>query len=311
MRTQTKPASPSGPGAAAALISAAVGLGLYLLTLAVEVLLGASTRWLLIFLGISSIEVLLPLGLCAQQLAWFAAAAPLAYSTIALIAPGRGSVLRRRLGARRLTAPEAETYRDAITLLRAADPELETPLCFVLDDPLPNAVARGRVLLLSRALLQSDALVAVIAHELGHLESLDARLTEAIFRLRLWPRALYTSAFTSERRPADHESAGGLLWLLCRTALSLALAGPGPRVLAPLWAAYWRAREYAADLHAADLGQAFELASHLTDYAQALDAPRPGLLLNRAVHPPVALRIERLLRATTVSQTAPAPSHPQ
>ena len=54
-------------------------------------------------------------------------------------------------------------------------------------------------------------------------------------------------------------------------------------------------REYAADAYAASLGQAEDLARYLSDNELPFDLPQPRLPFNRAEHPPVAMRIERLL----------------
>jgi Zn-dependent protease with chaperone function len=185
-----------------------------------------------------------------------------------------------------------------MTRLRSVDPSLpESPRYYVLDDPLPGAAVQGRTLILSRGLLESESLAAVLAHELGHVGSLDGRLTEALNRLALWndplapvrpePGGESLLEFGEDRR-------GGLLWGLLRWALRLAGGSFAQRLLSPLWAAHWRAREYVADAYACALGQAEDLARHLSDQEQAFDAPQPRLVFNQAEHPPVALRVERL-----------------
>ena len=58
---------------------------------------------------------------------------------------------------------------------------------FVLDEPQPDAAVCGDTLMLSRGLLESEYLPAVLAHELGHLASSDGKLTAAINRLVLRP----------------------------------------------------------------------------------------------------------------------------
>ena len=104
-----------------------------------------------------------------------------------LLRPGRGRIWGRRLGARRPSATEAEALAEAMALLRSADPALPDPAAWlILDDPLPGAAVRGTTVLLSRALIDSESLAAVLAHELGHADSLDGRLTEALNRLALW-----------------------------------------------------------------------------------------------------------------------------
>lgn len=289
---------------------AATGPALYLLTLAGEGMLGAGTRWLFVYLGAATVGAIVPLGPSAEALAWTAALMPILWSLLGLALPGRGLVWGRRLGARRPSAEEATAIADALALLRCADPDIPDPAgLYVLDDPLPAAAVRGRTLVLSRALVESESLAAVLAHELGHAESLDGRLTEALERLDLWGDPLApTPAEGGEDARPDPDPRGGLLWAILRWALRLSGGGFAQSLLAPLWAAHWRAREYAADAFAASLGQAEDLARHLADTEQAFDAPRPGLLLRAASHPPVALRIERLLAAPAGEGTAMATS---
>jgi len=281
-------------------LSAATGVCLYLLTLAGEGILGASTRWLLAYLAATIALAIFPLGIGAEQLALAAAFAPLAWSVLGLLFPGCGNVWRRRLGARRPTSEEAMAIEDARRMLRGVDSGLPqaTRVC-VLDDPLPWAAARGRTVVLSRGLLESDAVPAVLAHELGHTRSLDGRLTEALERLEPWgdPLAPIEPRTGAGARAARAPDRGGLVLGCARWALRLAGGGCAERLLSPLWCAYWRRREYAADAHAASLGQAEDLARHLSDMELPFDAPHRRLLLNRAEHPPVALRIERLQAA--------------
>ncbi len=114
------------------------------------------------------------------------------------------------------------------------------------------------------------------------------------------------TASTSELRAGIasrlHAAAGLGLYLL--TLAGEVVLGAGVRwlltylgaaaLLAPLWSAYWRSREYAADAHAASLGQSEDLARHLADIELALDFPRRRFPIDLAEHPPVAHRIERL-----------------
>jgi len=279
-------------------VGAASGLALYLLTLSVEAMLGVPVRWLLAYLGAATVGIFVSLGLSAEHLAWIAALAPIAWSVAGLLWPGRGWVWGRLLGARRPSASEGEALAEAMALLRGTDPGLPDPTAWlVLDDPLPGAAVRGTTVLLSRALLESESLAAVLAHELGHADSLDGRLTEALNRLALWGDPLAPAR--TERGGEggvvrSQEPRGGLLWGLIRWALRLAGGSFVQGLLGALWSAYWRSREYAADAYAASLGQAEDLTRHLADFDQPFDAPQPGLLFKAASHPPVALRIERL-----------------
>ncbi len=283
--------------ATASILSTATGLGLYFLTLAGEATLGAGVRWLLIYLGAAIVGAFVPLGLSAEVFAWIAALVPLAWSLFGLARPGRGWIWRRRLGARRPSAEETMVVGEALELLRSADPSFPQRIdYYVLDDPLPAAAVRGRALTLSRGLIESDSLAPVLAHELGHAESLDGRLTEALNRLAIWddPLGPQRAEGGGEARVEFEEPGGGLLWGCARWALRLSGGGFTQHLLSPLWAAHWRAREYAADAHAAALGQAEDLAQHLSDYELPFDAPQRRLFFNASQHPPVALRVERL-----------------
>ena len=82
----------------------------------------------------------------------------------------------------------------------------------------------------------------------------------------------------------------GVRWLLRAAGGTLA-----QQLLSPLWAAHWRAREYAADAGAASLGQAEDLARHLREQVLPFDVPQRRLPWDTAQHPPTAHRIERLL----------------
>jgi Zn-dependent protease with chaperone function len=300
MHTQPESAQehPAGP---APTLPAAGGLGLYLLTLSAEAVLGASARWLLIYLGAATLGAFVSLGLSAEQLAWIGALAPLVHSALGLVLPGKGRLWRLRLGARRMSSGEYDTLLTALELLRAQMPRLDGRVrLYVLDDPLPAAAVRGRAVILTRGLIESESLAAVLAHELGHLHSFDGRLTEALQRLAVWPDPLGPPKRHGAPRPPDDfspEPERSLSWSGLRLFLRLAGGGVAEQALAPLWSAYWRTREYAADVHAASLGQAEDLARHLEDFEQAFDSPQPGLIFNSASHPPVALRIERLQNA--------------
>lgn len=297
MHTQTDSVQ-EHPAGTAPTLSAAAGLGLYLLTLAAEAMLGASARWLLTYLGAATVGAIVSLGLSAEELAWISALAPLVYSTLGLVLPGQGRLWRARLGARRTSLGERDRLLTALELLRAHLPRLNDKVrYYVLDDPLPGAGVRGRALILTRGLIESESLAPVVAHELGHIHSFDGRLTEALQRLAVWPDPLGPSKHHGAPRPSDEfsrEPERSLPWSCLRLLLRLAGGGVAEQVLSPLWSAYWRTREYAADAYAASLGQAEDLARHLEDFEQPFDAPRPGLIFNAAAHPPIALRIERL-----------------
>ncbi|HVC08056.1 MAG TPA: hypothetical protein VND98_10795 [Solirubrobacterales bacterium] len=206
---------------------AAAGCALYLLTISGEAMLGVPVRWLLTYLGAATVGAFVPIGMSAEALAWVGALAPLAWSVAGLLWPGRGWVWGRRLGARRPSATETEALADAMALLRSADPTLPDPTAWlILDDPLPGAAVRGTTVLLSRALIESESLAPALAHELGHADSLDGRLSEALNRLALWGDPLapvQSGPAGKEGGVGSREEPGGrLLWGLLRWSLRLA-----------------------------------------------------------------------------------------
>jgi hypothetical protein len=108
---------------------------------------------------------------------------PTLWSISALFRPVGGAWWwRTRAGGREPSQRERLVYQDAVELLQSYTPKpLPLPRrWFVLDTTQPDAAACGDTLMLSRTLLETDHLPAVLAHELGHLGSPDGRLTAAI-----------------------------------------------------------------------------------------------------------------------------------
>jgi Zn-dependent protease with chaperone function len=211
----------------------------------------------------------------AHTLAWFAAYGPLAVSLATLLLPLGGWLWMQRSGGRRPSERERLTYEDALTTLAAYDPALREPRrWFVLDEPRANAAAYADTLMLTRGLIESGQLEPVLAHELGHLNSSDARLTAALHRLTTPPRRRL-------RFPL------GTLGVLASGAL-------GAWLTRTPWAAYWRRREYAADAYAARLGQGPALARFLETNALENDLPIPFVWLTEHSHPATEHRIDHL-----------------
>jgi Zn-dependent protease with chaperone function len=257
---------------------------------------------------------------------------PTAWSISALFRPlGGAGWWRTRAGGRSPSQREQLVYQDAVELLQGyTSKPLPLPKhWFVLDVPEPDAGACGDTLMLSRALLETDYLPAVLAHELGHLGSPDGRLTAALNRLvflalpfgKATDRGAterYRQPDTPPRREGAHDSPArrprgndavhayidGLdqslhelpydfLRLLFKVTL-LAKGGFGLWITGPIWGRYWRRREYKADQYATSLGQAEELADFLETHALHHDHPVPFIWLTEHTHPPTELRIDRL-----------------
>src|ERR1039458_394791 len=202
---------------------------------------------------------------------------PLVLSFATLILPLGGWWWEQQSGGRSPSERERLVFEDAITSLTYHDPDLRPPRrWFVTDDPELNAAVYADTLKVTRGLLESGFLEAVLAHELGHLNSSDARLAAALHRMTTPPRTELPSVL-------------GMIALVVTGGLAVMLTK------AP-WGVYWRAREYHADLYAANLGQAQSLAMFLENNALENDIPVPFVWLTATTHPPTEHRIDRLLQ---------------
>ncbi|HEY7829113.1 MAG TPA: hypothetical protein VIC06_00930 [Solirubrobacteraceae bacterium] len=307
-------------------------LSLYALTVALEVpamlaryVAGLTAAWILMRMGGHDNG-------SASDWAKLAALGPIAWSALALLTPqGGGWWWRQRLGGRPPSQRERESFQDALGRLRA---RTRTPLptpesWFVLDDPRCEAAVYGHTLMLSKGALElpSAHLSALLAHELGHLRNLDAKLTVAVNRLMLKPfdPIVPPAASDRERRPQSPASPPhtprtpappphtpqtptrrpSLIGWAARGALSLLRGGLGLRLSAPSWGALWREQEYRADSWAASIGWASELADFLEERVLELDHPIPLVGLTAHTHPPTELRIDRLRNSTGPQEPKP------
>jgi Zn-dependent protease with chaperone function len=266
---------------------------------------------------------------------------PTVWSIIALVTPiGSAWWWRTRAGGRNPSMRELLAYQDAVELLQShSDKPLPLPKrWFVLDTPQPDAAVCGNTLMLSRGLLETDHVPAVLAHELGHLGTPDGRLTAAINRLVIFslpfgtrtgddgeqdqsrqhqrPRFHYTPREPTnalDLEPALMQTLYGFLRFLFITSL-IAKGGFGLWLTGPIWGRYWRRREYKADEYAASLGQADELADFLEVHALIHDHPVPFIWLTEHTHPPTELRIDKLRNTAphdqTPAQDEPSPATP-
>jgi Zn-dependent protease with chaperone function len=194
---------------------------------------------------------------------------------------------RQSVGGRGPSGPELVSFTDALDTLKAQDGSVRGPRhWFVLDDPDLAAAVCDDTLMLTRGLLDSDYLTPVLAHELGHLNSMDGRLTCALNRVIVKePR----------RDPdAEQEFPPGLLRLTWRAVMWFLRGGLGLKLLGTTWAVWWRQREYAADRYAKDLGQGEDLADYMETHALFYDRPVPFIWNSLHTHPPTELRIDRL-----------------
>jgi Zn-dependent protease with chaperone function len=209
--------------------------------------------------------------------AWVIGYGPLILSVVTLLLPLGGWLWMQQSGGRTPSERERLLYEDALAVLTRADPQLRPPRrWFVLDAPSINAAAYADTLMLTRGLLESGFLEPVLAHELGHLNSSDARLTASLHRLTTPPR----KRMPFPLRTISFLSSGALGVWMTRTP----------------WAAYWRAREFGADQYAAKLGQGPALARFLDTNALENDLPIPFMWLTEHSHPFTEYRIDRLFQ---------------
>jgi Zn-dependent protease with chaperone function len=244
---------------------------------------------------------------------------PTGWSIVALITPlGGGWWWRQNIGGREPSERERLAYQDALDLLRhhSNQPIREPGNWFVIDAPQPDAAVCGNTLMLSRGLLESEHVAAVLTHELGHLATSDGKLTAALNRLVIHPPPMADReprppreagvVVTGDRAMLTVTLLGGLLWLVRKT-VAFAKGGFGLKLTAPAWGSYWREREYVADHYAAQLGQADELADFLEIHALIHDHPVPFIWLTEHSHPASELRIDRLRKAALDAPTRLAP----
>lgn len=262
-----------------------VALVLYTVTLAGQVL-AAWVRGLIAYIVLALIALITGWAIPSNTLALAISVAPLAVSLLALICPPLilpidGRWWEISSGGRPPEQDEREAFDDAIGQLQEVDPDLRAPKhWFVAEDPSCNAAAYAKTMRVDRGLLESPYAAAVIAHELGHLNSSDGRLSSAI-RLML-----ITETPTPTIRPLWSLPFRGLAWIASGTAVL--------RFMDNSWEMYWRSREFAADQYAARLGQGSQLSLHLEQEALPYERPIHRMRYSRATHPYTKPRIARL-----------------
>ncbi len=205
------------------------------------------------------------------------------------------------------------------------------PKVYIVNDPAPNAFATGRdpehaVVAATTGLLEimnPTELMAVMAHEMGHVRNYDIRVSTIVFGLvvaigfiaDIFTRfAFYGAVFgggNNNRRDNNNGGGGGcgnpIMLILGLVAIVLA-----PVIAALVQAAISRQREYLADATSAEITrypEGLESAlAKLDDYARPMqrqntsmahlwiaDPLRPSLTARLfSTHPPIPERIARL-----------------
>jgi heat shock protein HtpX len=196
---------------------------------------------------------------------------------------------------------------------------LPTPKIYIVDDPAPNAFATGRdpktaSVAVTTGLLDimdDQELEAVMAHEMGHVQNYDIRVTMIVFGLVVAvgfiADMLLRIAFYGGGRNRNNNGGNPIVLVFGLAAMIVA-----PLVAAAVQAAVSRQREYLADAtsamttrNAPALASALE---KLAAYGQPMrrqnstmahlwisDPMRPGFMSRLfSTHPPIPDRVARL-----------------
>jgi Zn-dependent protease with chaperone function len=269
----------------ARIASNATALGLYAVTLAGQ-LVAAFARLVLVYIPLALLGVITGWPIPANMIALILAFAPLAVSLLALLCPWvilpiDGRWWEISSGGRPPEADELDAFEEAITQLQDVNPGLRVPKhWFVAEDPGHNAAAYAQTMCIDRGLLESPYTAGVIAHELGHLNTSDARLSSALNLLVVAP--IQTPAL----QPMWSLPFRGLAWLASGQAVLIFMSNP--------WEMYWRSREFAADSYARELGQGSALAQSLEQGSLPHEQPILRMRFSRSTHPYTKPRIAQL-----------------
>ncbi len=202
---------------------------------------------------------------------------------------------------------------------------LPMPKVYVINDPAPNAFATGRdpkhaavaATTGLLAIMDDDELEGVMAHEMGHVQNYDIRVSTIVFGLvvaigfiaDILLRFSIFGGFGGNNRNNNQNGGGGNPVILVLSIVALVLS---PILAAIIQAAISRQREYLADASSAMITRnPPELESALKklgEYARPVakqntsmahmwiaDPNKPGLMARLfSTHPPIPDRIARL-----------------
>lgn len=275
--------------------------------LIVGLILDKTTSPFLMTAGIGGIAILIMVNLIIGTAALIAFG-PIIWSILNLVGMKGGHRFTPwSMGARTPSTREREAYTNALVHIQANAPTTITAPSdwFVIDTLEPEAYTIGTTLYLSREVLRTKGgnqrhLIALIAHELGHINTIDGRLSLALRRLVLPPVYLLSYvlqqvapgivSFAASLAGSGSYAASVVTWFT-NAALAISGGGAGLFILSPFWAEYWRSRDYAADTFAAEVGVGQELIDFLELY-EFKDVAVPYYMM---LHPYIELRIDRLL----------------
>lgn len=243
---------------------------------------------------------------------------PVLYSLAALAGLPSGHLLHRlESRGRELTPDERARLDVALAGPRAQGVPVPRHI-FAVDREGLNAFIAGRTMYIYRELFEHAGLAGVVAHELGHHNSLDGRLSAAIFGLTLPGGFLITYMLLGVLQWVAYgafmlmlglfvavfllmglnvwgflRSLFGISVTVARFTIIFAVGGVGTALLRSLWRSYFVEREYAADAYAARLGHAHSLI-HFFEREVLSDVSVPWY--TQPTHPPTTRRIAALER---------------
>lgn len=255
------------------------GVVLYLFTLLLE-----SISVVVRFGIVSGLVSLIAGGTAGVVAGVIAGLGPIVYSLLVVSGIPSGHVLiRRSLGARPLNKTEGGQLDAAVADILARGVPFPRHV-FAVDTEGLNAAISGRTLYIYRELFDSRYLPGVIAHELGHFNSMDGRLLLGIRALTVpggffiaylllgllrWVAmgistvlvALLVVIFAFLRINLSGLAGPlfGISLQIMRMAIIFAVGGVGPALLGSIWRSYFIEREFAADAFAGRLGYANDL----------------------------------------------------
>lgn len=235
----------------------------------------AGVRFIVASAALSVLNWITGWGLPVSDLAWLIGFGPLFLSLATLVLPLGGWWFEQQSGGRAPSERERLAFDAAFGELTRVDPSLRPPhRWFVRDEDEPNASVYADTMMVTRGMLDSPFFPAVLAHEFGHYNSSDGRLTAALHRMTVPPRGPVRFPF--------------------KILAFLATGRIGMSLVRTPWSMYWRHRESEADQYAAKLGQGPALAAFLDTHALDNDLPTPFMLFSDTSHPWTEHRIDHL-----------------
>lgn len=300
------------------------GLVLYAVTLLME-----SASVLVRFVLVSLLALLLfdqPLALVIGGIAAFG---PIIGSFAVLAGMPSGHLfVRHNLGARAMTSAEQTRLEQVLAPLRAQGIAVPRYIYTVPESGL-NAAVSGRTLYIFHELFQSRFLPSVVAHELGHYNSLDGRLLLAlrsltipggflivyvllqllhwlayVLALALSGLLLIVFFFLRIRIAPAVAAVFHIVLLALRLVIIFAVGGVGPALLGSFWRSHFVDREFAADAYAVRLGYGKDLVDFFGRHALQ-DVTIPWY--EHPTHPPADQRINRIERVMATPPGTPPP----